>query len=193
MDRLNKKYSHTAVVIAATLSIVAAANAEPIFDYQAIASAANPAPAGSRALGPAGAVGGIGGPVSFTMPYSGMFTLSVGDCCLVGDVYQAFVDGRSLGFTKAVPLYGPQYSTGTFTAFLSAGRHTFDIEDQILSYIGYSDPYGGGTVPTVFSPAGVEVTGQASPAPTPEPGTYSLIGMALVGASLVRKRQLGLK
>ena len=51
MDRLNKKYSHTAVVIAATLSIVAAANAEPIFDYQAIASAANPAPSGSLAIG----------------------------------------------------------------------------------------------------------------------------------------------
>src|SRR5208337_4866013 len=96
------------------------------------------------------------------------------DCCVVGDVYQAFIDGVSVGDTSSVQLYGSTNSTGTFTEFLSAGAHTYNIDDLVLAYLGKNDPYGGGTVPTTLSPAGVTDTGTT---PSPEPGTLGLLGM----------------
>lgn len=109
-------------LLAASCSALATAvNANTIFEDQDTALISNPSPAGAVDLGPDGQVGGIGGPLSFTMPIDGLFTLTVQDCCLVGDVYQAFVDGESLGFTSAVPLGGPDLTSGTFSTYLAAG------------------------------------------------------------------------
>lgn len=176
--------------LAAFLVLTANAGAETIFDNVDTASAANVSPAGSTGLGPDGAVGGIGGPVAFSMPFDGAFTLTVDDCCLVGDVYQVFVDGASLGFTADVPLDGPTLSAGTFSEFLTAGAHTYDINDQILSYIGFTDPYGGGIVPGIFSPAGLEDIGAVG---TPEPATLGMLGAGLLSVAFVRRRGQGRK
>src|SRR5487761_1730632 len=90
------------------VSGVANAAPTPIGTFNEVASATNPAPAGSTGLGPGGAVGGIGGPIDFTAPFAGTLIMTVKPTgtFTAGDVYQAFVDGNSLGFTTPVPLFG---------------------------------------------------------------------------------------
>ncbi len=170
---------------------------------QLAASASNPAPPGSTGplggpLGPYNpidsptGVGGIGGPVDFAVSSAGTLIMtvepSVGE--FPGDVYQAFVDGSSLGLTTPVPLFGSQPSTGTFTTPISAGPHNFDINDQILSYIGFPSPYGSNatfnTVPATFSPSGVTVILEELPSAVPEPGSLALIGAWLLGLGFLR-------
>src|SRR4051812_43081211 len=63
------------------------------------ASATAPAPAGSGAVvpfGPGGAVGGLTiGLITFT-DVAETLTITINDCCVVGDVYEAVLDGVSL-------------------------------------------------------------------------------------------------
>ena len=95
------------------VSGVANAAPTPIGTFNELASASNPAPAGSTGLGPGGAVGGIGGPIDFTAPFAGTLIMTVQQPTTefaAGEVYQAFVNGTSLGFTAAVPLFGTQFS-----------------------------------------------------------------------------------
>ncbi len=156
------------------------------------ASTANPSPAGSSGLGPFGAVGGIGGPISFIAPSAGILTMTVADepFSLVGDVFEAFVNGVSLGFTSAVPLFGPTPSSGTFTVAVPAGANTFDVNDQLLSYIGFPGPYGGGTVGASFSPAGLTVAlSEEVPSAVPEPASLGLGGSWLLGLGLIWRRR----
>jgi hypothetical protein len=183
--------SSRALILAAGLAAAAAVSSPAsawttVFSSSETASTANPSPAGSTGLGPLGAVGGIGGPVGWTAPVSGEYQIIVQDCCLVGDVYQTFVDGKSLGLTSLVPIGGPTNSSGTFDFILSAaGAHTFDINDQILSYIGSDSPYGGGVVGSIYTPAGLTVTIQSAPEPTT--WAMMLIGFAGLGFAAYRK------
>ncbi len=174
---------------AALLSLVSG-NAQAAFigSFFPTASTTSPAPVGSTGLGPLGHVGGIGGPVSFTAPFAGTLTMTVDDLFEGGDRYQAFVDGKSLGFTSKVPLnFGTYLSTGTFTTSVPAGLNTFDINDQLLSYIGVTAPFGPDTippttVPSSYSPAGLTVVLTEQPATAvPEPGTLALLGSWLLG------------
>lgn len=182
---------------AALLSLVSGpAGAVVIGTFPLTVSTAAPSPAGSTGLGPKGPVGGIdGGAVTFDAPFDGTLTMQVADLGQQGDVYQAFVDGHSLGFTKAVPLdlAGTNLSTGTFTTHVSAGPNTFDLNDQLLSYIGFASPYGsippGELVPGSYTPGSVSVTlsEQQSTIPTPEPGTLAVVGSWLLGFGLLRR------
>jgi hypothetical protein len=179
------------------------ASAATIGTFPVTASTANPAPAGSTNLGtynPIGSPTGVGGispngsPVSFTAPFTGDLVMKVGPSPLSvfpGDVYQAFVDGNSLGFTKAVPLFGSQFSTGTFTTPISAGVNTFNINDQIQSYIGQQAPYGptSTTVPPGFSADSLIVSLSELPAPVPEPGAAALLATWLAGLALFWRRR----
>ena len=180
------------------------AGAATIGTFPVTASTANPAPAGSTGVngGPLGpfnpigsptGIGGIGGPISFTAPFAGTLVMKVGPQVLdempvgfTGEVYQAFVDGASLGLTSQGPLFGPDFSTGTFTASIPAGTNTFDINDQLLSYIGQPPPYGSDVstvtqVPSSFSPGSLMVTLDELPSAVPEPSTLALFGTWLLG------------
>jgi len=190
---------------AAVLGLVSAnANAGPNAvvvpgTYTPIASTLTPSPAGSTGLGPLGLFGGITyaviGPLTFTAPATGNLVATVAGCCAgapatIGDVFQVFLDGVSLGFTSGVPLGGPTPSSGTFEAPITAGvTYTFDINDQILSYAGTAtpDPYGGGLVPANFGPSALTVTLAEL---VPEPASFGLLASALLGLGLLRRRRI---
>lgn len=157
------------------------------------ASTSNPSPPNSTGLGPLGAVGGINGPVSFVAPFTGdvVMTVEPSQPVFSGDVYQAFIDGTSLGFTTAVPLFGPDFTSGTLITSVTAGTNDFDINDQLLSYIGVAPPYGSAvpditTVPAGFSPNSVMITLAELPAPTPEPRSLWALVVGLLGLTCVR-------
>jgi hypothetical protein len=161
----------------------------PYTNFLLIASTTVPSPAGSTGLGPLGAVGGLTtGPVTFVAPSTGTLVATVTDCCIVGDVYQAFLDGVSLGFTSPEAVDGSTPSSGTFTAPVIGGTsHTFDINDQILSYIGSPWLYGG-TAGTSFTPAGLFVT-LVDVQQTPEPASLGLLSSALLGFGFLRRHR----
>ena len=178
------------------VSGVANAAPTPIGTFNEVASATNPAPAGSTGLGPGGAVGGIGGPFDFTAPFAGTLIMTVQQQVdfTSGDVYQAFVNGNSLGLTSIVPvaLPGTSFTSGTFTTSIPAGLNTFDINDQILSYIGFQAPYGPAntTVPASFSPNGVTVTlAEELPSAVPEPSSFAFFGAWLAGMVIFWRRR----
>jgi hypothetical protein len=176
------------VVLFTMLGLLAAlAHAGVITAGGFIASVANPAPAGTTyAQGPGGAVGGIGGAIPFALLSAGPVSITVNDCCLVGDVYEVLVDGGSLGWTSPVPIGGPTLSTGTWVLALGAGAHSLDIWDIPLSYIGFNSPFGGGIVPAGFSPAGGSYSVETV---VPEPSTCLLFGAGLLGLLGLRRRR----
>jgi hypothetical protein len=110
--------------------------------------------------------------------------MTVTDCCLVGDVYQAFLDGTSLGFTSFEPIGGPTLSSGSFTASILPGSHTFNITDITLNFIGRPSPFGGGIVPSNFDPAGLTVNLSEVPVPGPVAGA-GLPGLILASGGLL--------
>lgn len=179
----------------AALASATAAHATTIGSFSEVASTGTAAVAGTTgafggALGPGGAVGGmIGGPVSFTAPSTGLLEMTVTDCCVVGDVYQAFLNGTSVGVTSAVPLDGPTLSSGVFTMSVTSGQSlTFDVSDILQQYIGVADPYGGGIVPSSISPAGFSVMLQETTS-VPEPGTLGLLAAGMVGIGFWFRRR----
>lgn len=184
-----------------------------------------PAPAGTGTPTPFGPAGGggesdsNGNPVplyTFAVPFTGNVTVSIQDCCLIGDVFQLAVDNSFLGQTAIVPIAGSTNSTGSFTLNLAAGTHTLGIEDITQSYEGATTGgYGNGGSPfgvwdtgcgcvepgpipggvgannTEYDPAGFTYgISEAYPSnPTPEPVSAALLGAGLVGLSVVRRRR----
>ncbi len=193
---------------AAVMSLVsggASAAAVPIGTFTETASASCPAPTGS--IWPSdpplrdGDVGGIFnnseetscGPISFEILAGGTLVISAQPAVplFAGDVYQVFVDGNSVGVTTPVPLFGSNFSAGTFTMPISAGTHNFNINDQLLSYIGFQAPYGppATTVPAGFSPNSVAVTLTELPAAVPEPRSLWEVAVGLAGLGYLWKRR----
>ena len=159
-----------------------------------------PAPGGGGLLDIGGAVGGL---LSFTLPFAGTVTVTVTDIGLLGDVYQAVVDGTQIGETSHVTLPGTfQFcsstgvvcSSGSFTRSLAAGTHTLGIEDLLLSYEGTGkNPFGGaGTLPLDgggYDPAAFDVLITEASVTTPEPAALAMLGAGLLGLAGVRRRR----
>jgi hypothetical protein len=158
--------------------------------FDELAASGSAAPAGS--FDPINLVavtgGGIGGPIGFTSPIAGTLTVLVQDCCLVGDVYQTFVNGTSLGYTTFVALGGPTASSGTFTTSIGAGANSFDIDDIILNYVGADSPFGGGTVTSTYDPAGLTVSLSVTGVPEPATWAMMLVGFGGLGAAIRTRR-----
>ncbi len=199
------KYFLPGAAVMSLISGGASAAAVPIGTFTETASASCPAPPGS--IWPSdpplrdGDVGGIFnnseetscGAITFEVPAGGTLVVSVQPAVPVfaGDVYQAFIDGNSVGITTPVPLFGSNFSAGTFTTPISAGTHNFDINDQLLSYIGFQAPYGppATTVPPGFSPSSVTVTLTELPAPVPEPRSLWEVAVGLAGLGYLSRRR----
>lgn len=86
----------------------------------------------------------------FTNTAFGYLTVTVADCCVIGDYYEIWVDGVLVGTTPD-PGYpgGSSLSVGSVTVWLAPGTHTIEIRDA-LDFITY---------PTMC-PAGYDVTGE---------------------------------
>lgn len=181
------KYLLPGATLMSLVSGAAGAAPTPIGTFNEVASTTNSAPSGSTGLGPLGAVGGIGGPIPFTAPFTGTLIMTVNPSSPFtgGDVYQAFVNGTSLGFTTAVPVFSTQFTSGTFTTPVVAGPNNFDINDQVLSYIGFQAPNGppDTTVPASFSPNGVTIVlaEELPSAAVPEPRSLWTLATGLLG------------
>ncbi|MGH7047727.1 MAG: PEP-CTERM sorting domain-containing protein [Stellaceae bacterium] len=195
---------------ATLLSLVsggASAAPKPIGTYSPQASAACPSPPGSvwPSSPPDGDVGGIingtappaCGPIAFTATFAGTLVMAVQQTVPfgAGHVFQAFVDGASVGTTSIVPVAipGTDFTSGTFTADIPAGPNTFDINDQLLAYIGSQAPYGPTmtTVPASFSPVGVSVVlAEELPSAVPEPRSLwvMLVGFCGLGWLVARRK-----
>ena len=86
-------------------------------------------------------------------------SITVVDCCIVGDNYEVYVDSTLIGTTPPEPLYGPVYSQGTFTVTLTPGAYLIQIRDPgAISYYQQGDIF--------MIPAGYTVTITTTPSCT---------------------------
>jgi hypothetical protein len=104
-------------------------------------------------------------------------TVSVTDEYIVGDNYTAYVDGSSIGTTPPEPIYGPTYSSGTFSTTVDAGTHLITVQD--VGGIAY---YNQGD--TFMIPAGYEVA--VSYAPAQRAGVTKVIFVHGIGADYTK-------
>lgn len=122
------------------------------------------------------------GPVSQTF-LATTTTLLVVDCCLVGDMFEVFVNGSSIGSTSyADPNSGSSVSGGAeaywASTLVSKGFFTVGIGDLItLSVTQLATGYTTG-----------EGYIQSTTRSVPEPGSVLLIASGLLGMAFVRRR-----
>lgn len=88
----------------------------------------------------------------FTNSAFGFLTVTVEDCCIVGDYYEIWVDGMLVGTTPNPGYPGTVYSVGSATVWLAPGVHTIRIRDA-LDFVAYPE----------MCPAGYTVTGEWEP------------------------------
>ena len=149
-------------------------------------------PAGAVfAAGGFGNVGGLQSPISFSTA-GGPVTIAITDCCTVGDVFEAIVDGVFVGRTAEVPLGGSVHSLGEFVVNLGAGEHFLQLWDITLSYLGFQAPFGpvSTIVPEDYSPAGGSylITGAAPVSITSVP-VSGVLGLFGLGVALLSARR----
>jgi hypothetical protein len=182
-----KKLGFVLVAVALLFSVQAA-----YADFSAGGSCSQLTAIPGGATYPAGSTGGgglIGGEVTFTLATDTKASFTIVDVALVGDVYEFFVDGKSLGLTSEVEIGGSTRSYGTFlTECLAAGDHTYDLWDITLSYLGLESPFGGGIVPADYSPAGLSIF-EVDVACAPIPAALPLFASGLLALGILRRRQ----
>lgn len=78
-------------------------------------------------------------------------TVSVTDCCIVGDYYAVYINQTRIGTTPYEPYNGSTPSQGTFSALVGPGSHRISIQD-----IGGLALYKQGN--SIMIPAGYDVS-----------------------------------
>ena len=175
--------------LAVALTLPAMADAAPTTLFDTFVTADNlvaaPLGAASALAGPLGLVGGLqSGPIIINVARVGTLTVTVADIGAVGDVFEVFGDGVSLGTTTPAAVGGPANSTGTFAFAIGAGTHTVDIWNFVLSFAGGPSPYGG-AVDDTFSPSDLAVTIAFE---VPEPASALLFVVGAAAGLAVRRR-----
>ena len=145
---------------------------------------------GCASPGPLGAVGGVGDAdgntylLTFTLSNPATVQFAVEDFVLTGDFYDLILNGTEIMETSHVPAGGSSFSQGTVTENLGAGSYSVAIWDVLLSYIGFSSPFGG-TVTQFYSPASVTLEADLLSS-VPEPATVLLACLGLLGIAVNR-------
>ena len=186
-----------AAMFAATLAQPGLARASVYFDGIETADAGAAAPLGTTATGnPNGGYGGglIAGDILFTAPVAGAIIVTLtdlgttaGTAPRAGSVYEAVLDGTSLGLTAPTAIDAKSFSSGSFGAVVGAGDHVLGVWDFIATYYGFDSPYGG-AVDADFLQADVRVRVTGATGAVPEPDSVALLGAALVGVLAVAGR-----
>lgn len=98
----------------------------------------------------------------------GFLTVTVVDCCFVGDYYEIWVNGSMIGTTPDPGVYGvvpgdpPYLSVGSATVWLAPGVHTIEIRDTIVDNPDFGTAGDPGPLFWMI-PAGYDVTGEWEP------------------------------
>jgi hypothetical protein len=154
--------------------------------------------------------------LTFTLSTASTVNILLQDRASVGDVYQVVLNTGSTG-TSAIDVYtsssvslGGTTSQGCWdgtagladnsclnitTGTLAAGSYSITVWDILLSYVGQTDPFGGGTIPHLaefgrgsYSPASFNLELNATPVTVPEPATLALLGLGGIALGLFRRR-----
>lgn len=105
--------------------------------------------------------------------------LRVADAYLAGDRFEVFANGQSLGLTSLPLGYGDHidsFDAASKDARWSSGRFLLGAGRYEITGVATLSPFGMGG-------AGVQI------APVPEPETYALMGLGLIGIWANRRRK----
>jgi len=144
--------------------------------------------------------------LTFSLSSPTFLNILLEDEVTVGDVYELILTGPggTQEWTSSIVQYQGTtaqacYNTGTVSASANnsclnvttgleaAGSYSVVVWDIIDSYMGSSDPFGGGTLPTgegTISPStfALEIN------TVPEPATFGLLGLGGIAFGLLRRR-----
>jgi hypothetical protein len=116
--------------------------------------------------------------IDFTAPSAGKVDVTITDCCITGDYYKTWVDGVVVGTTPIVAVEGPTLSSGTFSALVTAGANTLQVQD-LLTLPGGIFPDGTPVLPAGFSYS----------IATPEPSTWAMMLLGFTGLGFAAYRR----
>lgn len=170
-----------------------------LYDATAIADASAAAPLGFSAslASPNDPLGGglITGDILFTAPSDGLITINLTDLGTVvngriGSVYEAVLNGVSLGTTLATSIDGATFSKGSFSAAVMAGN-TYDLGvwNIVSTFAGFTSPYGG-AVDADFQQSSLSIQIAQS---VPEPSSALLLTLGLFASAALGGRGMAFR